>query len=448
MTTSRSQLLRIAQGATAGALFAISVGTLAKSTELDTGVRYIPYAGTLERNGAGYTGIADFTFTVTGSVRTDAGIRTWTEQHDDVNVYGGKFSVKLGEKTKTGNTVTGVPDWVFDDTAVSISLSVRDGSSTGSFTALTGSQRLYPTPFAYWAAEGSDMKVDGVLDVRGADLTLGKGDGRYQGTNTANLALVHSVDNQDALVVNWGGSFEGGTRVQSKLSVTDKLTVDTGGFQVTAGDSQLGGNLTVTTGNLTLNNGKATVSSSTATEVLSLASTTGSEVSMRFRNNGAGQWTIGAGGSVGTNDFFFYSPSSNLVAMEIESDGDVAVTKDLTVAGYISHKTQCPGTPNFTAQKDNEKSKLCVYREDTYRTWREAVRYCWDNVYGSQLCSLAQLRIACMSGMSLAIDHWTSDPAIDDEAFEVNRTDCDNFDGDVSVNDPNGSYCCLYLRAD
>jgi hypothetical protein len=53
--------------------------------------------------------------------------------------------------------------------------------------------------------------VKGVLYVHGADLSLGKGDGRAQGNLLDQRALVHG--DTDILWLNYGGDFEGGTQI-------------------------------------------------------------------------------------------------------------------------------------------------------------------------------------------------------------------------------------------
>lgn len=64
----------------------------------------------------------------------------------------------------------------------------------------------------------SRLAVSNSMDVEGVDLTLGKGAARDVGSNTAQRALVHG--NNDVLIVNYNGDFEGGTKVSSDLTVT------------------------------------------------------------------------------------------------------------------------------------------------------------------------------------------------------------------------------------
>ncbi|MFK7112825.1 hypothetical protein V3468_00050 [Flavobacterium oreochromis] len=56
-----------------------------------------------------------------------------------------------------------------------------------------------------------NASINGILFVQGADLKLGMGDGRDQGTLVEQRALVHG--SADQLWVNYGGDFEGGTKI-------------------------------------------------------------------------------------------------------------------------------------------------------------------------------------------------------------------------------------------
>jgi len=67
------------------------------------------------------------------------------------------------------------------------------------------------------------------LDVRGSaliggpDLVLGQFDGRNQGSNLGNRALVHGFN--DDLILNFYGDFEGGVQVHSAMTINERLTV-------------------------------------------------------------------------------------------------------------------------------------------------------------------------------------------------------------------------------
>ncbi len=152
--------------ATAGVMFggilALAFGAIAEDSELDAGPRMFPYNGYLEFDGAAFNGDVDLRFTVTDGVDCN-----FEEEHDGVQVYAGRFNANIG-------AVAGdVPTCVFDAEAVFIQVAVREAESEGEYTALRGQQRIHPVPFAYWAAEASDLKVDGNVNVSGSVIAQG-----------------------------------------------------------------------------------------------------------------------------------------------------------------------------------------------------------------------------------------------------------------------------------
>lgn len=73
-------------------------------------------------------------------------------------------------------------------------------------------------------ALGADNGTSGDVNVRafalehqGADFRLGTNDGRNIGVKTNQRALVHNFNNDDVLVVNYEGDFEGGVRIDGPL---------------------------------------------------------------------------------------------------------------------------------------------------------------------------------------------------------------------------------------
>jgi len=139
----------------------------AENTELDTGTRVLPYNGYLNRDGGSFSGQVDLQFTLTGEFIGDAPECALTEGHDDVEVFGGQFSVNLGQLSG------GLAPCFFDANRVALTMAVREATSDGDFLPLAGQQRINPAPFAYWAAEGSDMKIDGDLSVLGPHARIG-----------------------------------------------------------------------------------------------------------------------------------------------------------------------------------------------------------------------------------------------------------------------------------
>jgi hypothetical protein len=164
-----SRWLLLPVGVALGTTLAFGLNSLAEDSELDSEPRVFPYNGVLELDGASYSGQADFSF----SLSDDAGC-AFTEAHDAVQVAGGRFSVNIGA------VAGGVPDCVFDAERVFLAIAVREVGDTQPHRQLTGRQRVHPVPFAYWAAEGADLRVDGLLNVEGAaliggDATIGGG---------------------------------------------------------------------------------------------------------------------------------------------------------------------------------------------------------------------------------------------------------------------------------
>ena len=161
----RLSYILLPTGALAGAILTVGLTSLAEDTELDSGPRAIPYNGILEFNGQSLNGQADLQFTLTdvpGAEDAEGANCYFEEEHDNVTAYSGRFSVNIGQPTGD------LPDCVFDSDAIYIEVDVREADSDGDYVALTGSQRIHPVPFSYWAAEGSDFKVDGDLKITGA----------------------------------------------------------------------------------------------------------------------------------------------------------------------------------------------------------------------------------------------------------------------------------------
>ena len=156
------QMVLLPSGVLIGLSLAIGFTSMAENTELDSGPRAIPYNGILEFNGQSLNGQADLQFTLTDDPSGENINCEFSEEHDNVTAYSGRFSVNIGQPTGD------LPDCVFDSDAIYIEVDVREADSDGDYVALTGSQRIHPVPFSYWAAEGSDFKVDGDLKITGA----------------------------------------------------------------------------------------------------------------------------------------------------------------------------------------------------------------------------------------------------------------------------------------
>jgi len=108
-----------------------------------------------------------------------------------------------------------------------ISLGTNDGRPIGSkpyqraLVHFTDDKLIlnYEGDFEGGTFVNSDLTVTGfVLNHNGADFRLGLSDGRAIGSKPLQRALVHG--NNDQLILNYGYDFEGGTIVNSDLTVT------------------------------------------------------------------------------------------------------------------------------------------------------------------------------------------------------------------------------------
>ncbi len=194
-------------------LFVLFLGFQAwgEDTELDTGPRIIPYNGLLEFDGQSFAGLADISFTL-----TDDGSCTFVENHEEVQVFAGRFSVNIGQPTGD------LPACLFDANAVFLRMAVRQASEETPHVELSGRQRINPVPFAYWASEGSDFKVDGTLLADSAAIT-------------GNL----SASTADIPQFNGDVTFNNSALVNTRLDITG----DTGQLKFTTDQFDDGGDL-------------------------------------------------------------------------------------------------------------------------------------------------------------------------------------------------------------
>ena len=126
----------------------------------DNVARVIPYEGTIQVDGAGYTGPLDIRFTL----YDDADNILWTETYApsgdsgvSEQVFSGQFSVMLGEHVALTDVVLDA-----EDLFVGVEISTDDFATA---TPLDGRQRIGMSPFAIWASAGADFDVAGVLEV-------------------------------------------------------------------------------------------------------------------------------------------------------------------------------------------------------------------------------------------------------------------------------------------
>jgi hypothetical protein len=193
-----SRRFSFAEGAVFGAVLAVSIASYAALGGPD-GVM-IPYTGRLESNGVGANGSYVFRFELF-DVATAGVACTGTPAIPDVttNVVSGAFSVVVGPVPEA--CVLGKPVWV----AVKVKLPAE-----GSFTALNGRQRVFPTVAAHTAGQG-DFKVVGSVDsadnvttstgftngLRLGDVGFGSGflgAARTNHANTTDYAIIQGED--------------------------------------------------------------------------------------------------------------------------------------------------------------------------------------------------------------------------------------------------------------
>jgi hypothetical protein len=168
------------------------------------------YRGYVEQNGLPVNGTRTFRFqfhsAATGPTPLGSAVLV-----NNVNVSGGNFSATLA-----------VPDAALASST--IYLAVEVGTSAANLVALnTARQRIFSTPLSMRGRFDSAFVVDGAANVRGSELALGTGGA--VGTNAQQRAL--SVATGDTLVINNSGDFEGGVRVDSAVTVQNRLTIGT-----------------------------------------------------------------------------------------------------------------------------------------------------------------------------------------------------------------------------
>ena len=213
-------------------LLSVIAVVFARGSGPDTDLRVIPYQGVLEQDGVPVSSVIPMTFVLDGTVGGLAQQYTWGPQ--DVEVFSGEFRVLIGEGE-------GVPDWVYDAPDVTVSITV-DG------VTLANAQRILPVPYAHWTAEGTDILVEGDLDVV---------DGCINFQNAGSSNHTHALCNDDALFADEGVTLRALTnpgdatplfRVVSeggaeRLRVEHNGTTSVGNHLSTTGNASIGGTL-------------------------------------------------------------------------------------------------------------------------------------------------------------------------------------------------------------
>ena len=259
-----------------GVLFSV-VNVMADLNPAVQGVpQVIPYQGVLELNGQPVNRMGDQGMWIEFQIHDTINTPTYRySQRIQVEIYQGRFTALIGPsgQDSDGQTVY-LTDVISSSSQLYLGLVLLGDNldSTDDDIYMSNRQRLMSTPYAMWASGASqftvqqDLTVGGTvranqiqvngqvsatgdlntstnLNVQGnmngngslaiagnvsfggADLVLGTNDGRGVGNRPSQRALVHEAG--DALVVNYGGDFEGGVRVDSNVNVGGELSTST-----------------------------------------------------------------------------------------------------------------------------------------------------------------------------------------------------------------------------
>ncbi|MEO1272546.1 MAG: hypothetical protein AAFX99_30995, partial [Myxococcota bacterium] len=98
MTLNKNDV-KLPAGILFGLVLALALSSSAEDTELDSGPRAVPYNGILEYNGQPLNGQADLHFTLTDVPGGQGASCIFTEEHDNIVAYSGRFSVNIGSIT-------------------------------------------------------------------------------------------------------------------------------------------------------------------------------------------------------------------------------------------------------------------------------------------------------------------------------------------------------------
>ncbi|MFO0748152.1 MAG: hypothetical protein U1F43_21210 [Myxococcota bacterium] len=115
--------------------------------------RLMPFAGTLEKGGVGYSGQVDMTFVVYDSATGTTPL--WSETQT-VTVYRGAFSVLLGSKAGTAALSAAV------ESAASLWVGASLTTSSGT-VVLNGRKRIVPVPYAMLTTAATGVSAGGQL---------------------------------------------------------------------------------------------------------------------------------------------------------------------------------------------------------------------------------------------------------------------------------------------
>lgn len=260
----------------------------ARGSGPDTGERVIPYSGRLELNGnAVSTADVPMTFTLRGEL-AGGGEQTWSYGPVPVDVASGAFTVRIGEGAS-------IPDWVYAAEATYVSVAVGDD-------LLQGEQRIYPVPFATWAAEASDLVVAGSLTVEGPITASSL-------TTTGDIRST-AVDGQLAVTSNFAFRDTGDTWLRLRTGAFSDAYADLAVGQLWVETSVVAPSLS--TGTLSAS-GAVNALNLVASNTLCVAGTCGSPyISCDWSG---GRWVYGDQGCA--DDMLFVCTNGRVTAMDV-----------------------------------------------------------------------------------------------------------------------------------
>ncbi len=331
----KKEWILLPSGVAFGVVIALGLSSWAEDTELDAGPRAIPYNGILEFNGQSFTGQADIQFTL-----TDDGECTFVEDHEDVRVFAGRFSVNVGQPTGD------LPTCLFDSEAVFLQMAVRSANEQTPHVALAGRQRINPVPFAYWAAEGSDFRIDGNANI-GGDANITGSVAAANANITGNVA-ANSANITGNISAN-NGTFNGAvqansvnsTFLEANIGTVNTLnsaqatvnniirvngTADVNGPADISGNTNIGGNITV----------GGTLSDPNSALVVADGMVVTGAIQPRTNNN-AIDWANDAFGGGGGDDAWirYYSRSGENASLQLGINNDTADHLEFYQAGAV-----------------------------------------------------------------------------------------------------------------
>jgi hypothetical protein len=208
--------------------------------------KYVPYKGTLERDGVAYQGTIAMKFDLYDE--DDSGTVAWTETQT-VTVYGGRFSVLLG--STSGASVTALTALLTkaDDITLSITLDPQ-----GDNVMLANRQRFLPVPLALWSTASTDFTVGNTLTVETSVPVAADGSAAPVivrdasntlaiGTDRINADGPLALNAESGAAVSTGGALDvgGPLDVTGKATTHDNIDIRAWGLEIHYAQQGAGG---------------------------------------------------------------------------------------------------------------------------------------------------------------------------------------------------------------